>query len=495
MRRVALTTSATRAVTIVLIGALAAVGLFALRQAVRKGLFSSVGAVLIAGGTLAALSNAFLGVTVLLVVSTFDGIIKGMSTSLLVLIVKDYFLGLCLATWLVRRALREPSDAFSQRLTIPVLLFGAYALAQLAHPNSPSILTSLAGVRSWILWLPLFVIAYDTIDTRWRFDWLLKIIIALALIMGAYGILQYMFGFEHLFALSDQFRAFARRYVWTSPEGIASPRVFSTTVSAGTFGSTMAICGLVAVGTFFYWRGRAARLVAAGTAAICFTGMVLSGTRSAVVAAAFGGLVMILISRRTRLALAAAVVALIVSQLALSMSEGLLGERMATLWENKSYTIERPTYPLRKGLAEALRHPLGVGPATGVGVADRLQGAVERNRLGMIENEFGRAFAELGIPGGILFTYMVWMMVAESLRARRKLHLGRLKLLSAGLFGATAAQLLLLMVGSALYGAPAAPFLWCIIAGQLRLPQFESEIGAVHGLPEPGLEKQPIATA
>jgi len=482
--------------TIVLIGALAAVGLFALRQAVRKGLFSSVGAVLIAGGTLASLSNAFLGVIMLLVVSTFDGLIKGMSTSMLVLIVKDYFLGLCVVAWLVRRALREPSEALSQRLTVPVLLFGAYALAQVAHPNSPSTLTSLAGVRSWVLWLPLFIIAYDTINTRQRFDWLLNVIVALALIMGVYGIFQYIFGFEHLFALSDQFRAFARRYVWTSPEGITSPRVFSTTVSAGTFGSTMAICGLVAVGTFFYWRSRMARLFAAGTAAVCLTAMVLSGTRSAVVAAAFGGLVMVLISRRTRLTLAAAVVALIVSQWALSMSGGILGERMATLWENKSYTIERPTYPLRRGLAEALKHPLGVGPATGVGVSDRLQGAVERNRLGMIENEFGRAFAELGIPGGLLFAYMVWMMVAETLRAWRKLRLVHLKLLSAGLFGATTAQLLLLMVGSALYGAPAAPFLWCIIAAQLRLPQFESEMDTVHDIPESsmGRAEQSAAT-
>jgi hypothetical protein len=449
-------------------------GVYALLHAVRKGIFSSTGAVLIAVATAVSLSDAFAGVLVLLVVSAFDGLLKGLSESIWVLLIKDYFMALCVFTWAVRRAMREPSDAFSQRLAVPLLLFMVYAIVQVANPNSPDTRASVAGTRAWILWLPLFFVAFDAISSRQRLEWLMRVIVALAVIMAVYGLLQHFVGYDRLIPISPTFARRAGMYGWMTSEGVRTPRVFSTTVSPGNFASAMAFCGLLALGLLFYWRTVVARLAAAGTAGLCFAGMALSGTRSAILAAAFGGLVMLLLTRRPRLLLAAVAIALVVGNWASETSGGAVGERIASLWEDRAYTIERPTYPLRRGLATAIKHPLGVGTGTGVGVADRIRGEVVANELGLVENEFGRAFGELGIPGGLLFIYLVWVIVAETLKAQRTLRAPRAKLLGAGIFGAISSLLVLLMVGSALYGAPPAPFFWCMVAGLLRLAQFET---------------------
>ena len=461
-----------------LLAAIGAMGAFALRMAVVRGVLGSAAAVLVAAGTLASLSNAFVGLVVLLFVCTIDGFVKALSPSLLVLLVKDYFLGLCLLTWLVQRAAREPSEALSQRLALPILLFAVFVVAQVSNPNAPDTRTAIAGVRAWVLWLPLFFIVYDTINTRKRFDWLIGVMLALALLMAVYGLVQYTIGLEHLLPLSQVFRDYAARYGWYSAEGVRRARVFSTTVSPGTLASAMALCGVLAIGAFFYWRSRSARIFAMGTGVACFTAMVLSGTRSALLAAVFGVIAMLLVARRPRLLVVAGVIALIVGEWASAASGGAIGERVGTLWRNRSYTIERPTYPLRRGFAVALDYPMGVGVGTGVGVADRLQGDVERHQVGLIENDFGRAFAELGLPGGCLFIYMIWIIVTQAFNAQRKLTHPRFKLMGTGMFGATLSLLTLLMVGAALYGAPAAPFFWCVVAAQLRLPQFEAQVTA-----------------
>ena len=480
MHRTPRLAGASQALAVVLVGVVGAVGAVALRLAVVRGVLGSAAAVLVAAGTLISLSNAFAGLVILLFVSVIDGFLKALSPSFFVLLIKDYFLGLCLLGWLLRRALREPSEAMSQRLAAPILLFTAFVIAQVSNPNAPDLRTALAGVRAWVIWLPLFFIAYDVISTRKRFDWLLGAMLASALLMAVYGLFQYAFGFEHLFGLSETFRDYAARYGWWSAEGVMTRRVFSTTVSPGTLGSAMAMCGLLAVGAFYYWRSRASRLLAMGTAATCFTTMVLSGTRSALVAGLFGGIAMLLVARRPRLLLAAGLIALVVGEWASAASGGAIGERVATLWEDRAYTIERPTYPLLRGFAVAIDYPMGVGVGTGVGVADRLQARIEQHEVGLIENEFGRAFAELGLPGGLLFIYLVWTIVVQLYNAQRQLKSPRFRMMALGMFGASLAVMSQLMVGAAFYGAPPAPFFWCIVAAQLRFGQFEAQATAAQ---------------
>ena len=113
-------------------------------------------------------------------------------------------------------------------------------------------------------------------------------------------------------------------------------------------------------------------------------------------------------------------------------------------------------------------------------MADRLQARIERHEVGLIENEFGRAFAELGLPGGLLFIYLVWTIVVQLHNAQRQLKLPRFRMMAIGMFGASLAVMSQLMVGAALYGAPPAPFFWCIVAAQLRLGQFEAQATAAQ---------------
>jgi len=111
--------------------------------------------------------------------------------------------------------------------------------------------------------------------------------------------------------------------------------------------------------------------------------------------------------------------------------------------------------PLGFGLQAAWENPLGGGVATGQG-AGRLvySGALELERsqgARFIENEFGRALAELGFVGTALWLWMVLTPLAQTFQALRRLGSQRAGVLVAAMFGAMVAIFTQLGVGSALY--------------------------------------------
>ncbi len=91
------------------------------------------------------------------------------------------------------------------------------------------------------------------------------------------------------------------------------------------------------------------------------------------------------------------------------------------------------------------------------------------------ENEYARSLIELGVPGFLLFGWMLVSVVRFVFRAYRQATQSRDRWLIVGIFAAVVGMLVRLLVGSALYGWPEAIMFWCYVAVALRLPEIEVE--------------------
>ncbi len=419
--------------------------------------------------TLLALSRMEWSILGLVAMANFDGFLKPLFAERFSLFFKDYFILLALVRWVWGLLLGEDRSSIRTGVAIPAALFMGYVISEVANPNAPSILASLAGTRAWLMWIPVFFVAYDCLRTRVEIERLWVYAMALSLIVAIYGIVQYFIGFEHLYRLSPQFEYYAKMGYMTG-EGRRVLRVFSTTVHPGAFGGAMGFMALVCSGIAFAARRPAVRIFALICLPVIAVGLFLSGARTAWVGFTLGVAVFLILSRRPVLMLAAMVLILVGLWQAMALTGGGLAARMDTLTWERAQT--RATMPFTRGLEEAWRHPFGTGVASGAGVGSYGLRPEEKTGL-FIENDLGRALGELGV-GALLYLLLLVAVAATALRAYLRTDSGSAGILSAALIGGIVIGVSL-ATGAALYLAPGAGYFWLGLASVLRLPEAAAE--------------------
>ncbi len=421
----------------------------------------------------AALRSISAGLVALLTVSCLDGLIKGVHTSWMTLLLKDIVLFACLARWAFNWALGYRPEVFRHRLYILITLFVLWVFGQLANTTTVSIPVALAGVRCWTIWLFIFVVAYDGLRTRediYRF-WTAATIAAVA--TGLYGVYQYQNGFDHLLRVAPGLTGLVQRFALAG----GRVRAMSTLPHPGIFGHFMGCILPVAVALALQLRRPLCFIAVPAAVAAVAAGALSSGGRLAAASSVIGLLCLGLVVRRfTSFSLVAGMFALIfyavgttLAPEALHRIQSMMGVRII-IW--------RTWGTFKQGIWAALNAPLGDGVASGVGVGRASALLGERMRLaetasGMhwfIENEFGRAFQELGIPGGLLFMLLVFTALGYTLAGAIRLRgMPQDSLLSAGIFACTVAVASGLATGSALYLMPMPLLFWAGTASNMRL--------------------------
>jgi len=408
----------------------------------------------------------------LVVMSSFDGFLKPLFAERFSLFLKDYFIFLAMVRWLWGLLSGESRPSVRTLLGAPALIFAGYVVAQIANPNSQGLALSLAGIRAWLLWLPVFFIAYDYLESRRQLERLWQVAMLAGVVTGAYGIVQYFIGFNHLFRLSQEFGYYAKM-AYTAGGGERVLRVFSTMVHPGAFGSAMGCMTLVASGLAFSARSHGWRVVALACVPVLAAALFLSGARAAMLGTGLGLVVFIVLSRRPALLIVAGVLVLGGFWQSWRLTSGGLEDRVESLtWE---YVSERASHPFEMGLEVAAQHPFGLGVSYGSGVS-RTQAHNRRpddqTKTVFIENDFGRALAELGI-GAVLYVVLLIAAAAGGCRAQQRLRTPANATLAAALLGAAASIAVTLPVGAALYVAPGGLYFWLAVASVMRLPDIE----------------------
>ena len=152
--------------------------------------------------------------------------------------------------------------------------------------------------------------------------------------------------------------------------------------------------------------------------------------------------------------------------------------------------IDRVRAPFYAGLNQALDHPFGMGVATGTGVgrgASLVGGSVtvSAEASTWVENEYGRVLKELGVPGFILYCWLMASCLKWCWHSFRHLRLPGYRGWGAALFGTIVSGLVMQASGSTLYQAPSGPIFWISCGMLLKLAQMEANerLGDVaHGV-------------
>lgn len=465
-----------QAMVIAIAGAMALAAAVALSVLCTQGRIMYAGLIVAAAAVaIAAFCSLEVAVISLLVVCFTDGLAKGISPGPLSLLAKDFLLIIGLLRWVWVGLNSERWESVRLPLVLPAFLFIIYCVAEMFNTETANFLVALAGFRSWVIWIPLFVVSYEYLTTRRHIERLLTAIMVLALATGIYGIVQYDIGFGHLYRLSSGFD-FYRRFSWGT--GV---RATSTLVHPGTFGDAMSLTAILCVGAVAYMRGKWwLKALFVGAAAVCIVGLATSGARAPLLGLVVGGLALLVLVRRPQLMLAVVVIAIGAVTILNNFAGGAFEARYNPRMVNYLIAIHRAAGPFVAGLNSAIQHPLGVGVATGIGVG-RGRELVEQPLLvtgtagGMVESEYGRALRELGFPGAILFVWLLYVAVKGTVSSYLQARTFAGRSLAAACVGITISTVTRLAVGSALYMVPSGPFFFLACAIGLRVLDVEAQ--------------------
>jgi hypothetical protein len=439
--------------------------------------------ILIAYGIVAvwmALSSPVEGVAMVIMVSAIDGISKGVMPGWYTLLMKDVVLWCCMLRWAAARLMRRPSSAVRTRTFLWIALFVGWVLVEAGNTTTRSVLIALAGVRSWIGWIPIFLVAYDDLHPRRDGLRLMITFVVAAALAGLYGIVQQQIGYDHLLAISHNFRYVYRLGI---EEGVY--RSISTLPHPGIFGHFMATMLPMAIAlSMAPFLPPWARWLCLVSAAFIAGGAVSSGARLAAAAALSTLALMIIVARQARGLILGVVLVGIIGYAGLRLAAPEAAERMGYLFNTK-LTLARMRTPLQRGWNAAVEHPLGLGVATGVAVGRAwqfLSGSQEtviaREARGMVEGDYGRAFREMGILGGLLLLCLVAHVVSSGLKALNDTKPLSWRYYSAGLIAILLSEALALLVGPAFYLMPVAALFWIASALLQRLAADERSVAA-----------------
>ncbi len=432
-------------------------------------------AVLAVGVFVAALASLEVALLALIIVAFMDGFTKCLVISPATLLAKDIMLIIALVRWLWMGLAAQRWGALRLPVILPAFLLTLYCIAQMFNTETASPLVALAGLRSWIIWIGVVIVAYEYIRTRAHIERVLVLIMVLALATGIYGIVQYNLGFGHLYRLSEGFDYYGD-FTWGT--GV---RAVSTFVGPGAFGDAMSLSAIFCIGGVMYIRGKQwFKIMLVATAAVCVVAMATSGSRAPLLGLVVGGLSLLVLVRRPQFLFGAIVAGILAVVVLNSFAGGAFEARYNPRMVNYFVVVSRSIGPLKQGLRSALTRPLGVGVATGVGVGrglDMFGGEsirVKRTAGGMVENEYGRAMRELGIPGFALFLWLLYAVVKMSILSFSRAQTIASRSLIAACLGVIISTLARLAVGSALYLAPSGPLFWLAAAIAVRTADIEA---------------------
>jgi len=479
-----------------LLGFLAVAGGMAwmlLRLSAAGSTAKALGLLLLIPASIAAVLNVYAGLFILIVVASTDAFMKAwLQQSWPSLLMKDYFMLLCLIGWLSGRPWQQRKGSTNHPLFAPVIAFTVWVLLEIFNWNALSLPASLAGARAWLIWIPLFFITYDTVHTQRALAWLVSWVGLVGGLVGAYGLVQFKYGASGLLDISPDFGYALSRYKWWQGTGEAVSRAFSSLSGPNELGIFMAVTTLLAAGGFLRSRRAVGKLGWALVGVAAVAGMVAAGTRAGFVITAFGLLVMLATARRLRLAVSVLALISLAAVVTVSITGPITLARVTLIWEDMGYTLHRPYSPWRSAFEYAPKYPLGRGLDSGQGMAYSLY---QSERFAMqghfLENQYAQALADLGLIGLGLYLWMLYTVLRSAYWAVRQLEGEDSYYLALGVFGVMAALCLSLLVKANLYTAPNGLLFWILLGAStgvaaeasalVRRAPTEQEVRACQG--------------
>jgi hypothetical protein len=340
-------------------------------------------------------------------------------------------------------------------------------------PGMPPFLVALATLRGWIFATLLYGLGYQIIRGRAQLHGYFLVILILALLTALYGIQQ---SDAEVLQMMKEDPFFAQRYRgqgYVDAEGDFHVRRFSTFISSGAFGATMATSIIFGSALFLAPSTRLVeRIVIACMMIPIGYGMVLSGSRTAVILAVAGCAALLAVRRKLLpgLVILGVIAAGIV--MASQATGGGVLDRLATL--NVGNIFYRFWWPTYLGFDFMLSHPLGGGLGKTGFSPSFLLNLNEYSDYLAPDGDLGRLMVEFGLLGIVLFGRLSWhsaKLMFETVQQTHDLPSGSLILAAATNLWISIA---FVGVGSPFVGIPMGVLVWFFVGAAQRLREIET---------------------
>ena len=347
----------------------------------------------------------------------------------------------------------------------------ALVLVQLANPGVENMLMGLIGVKVWLFYIPLSLLAFALARTERDLVVMFRLLVGLAFVPSAIGIGEMLLA--RLAGYQDAMEAIYGSLAAPATQGFTAfgvgdgvlarfPSTF--TFVAQYFGYTFAMLPPC----YAVWRGDPAarwRRLGASAFAVVTLASFLSGSRSAFVYVPLVILAMFTLDRGLSGAIRGAgyVAAALVAALA------ILGIGGYPLYEHMSELVlgyaQDTAYDLL--VEAAVSYPLGAGTGTNTGAARYAVG--DPAAFVGFENYYAKAVHELGLPGLLAVVGLFVTLVVIGWRSHRTLTSPRLRVYSAGLLAFLFVTLLNSFKGWMVDLDPVNVYLWIFVGTLLKV--------------------------
>ncbi|MBD5655940.1 MAG: O-antigen ligase family protein [Candidatus Eremiobacteraeota bacterium] len=416
--------------------------------------------------------NWRMGVALLFVVSSLDGLLKHLHPSLATYIVKDASVLAIYAGALIPVLLRKVTLPLQRSALIATwLLFGAYFIAN-GIRDGDGTLQAIAGFRQHLFFSGLMFVGALAYVRGTKFSWYVDVAIGCITLAAVVGIVQYQMGDTWL-ALSPNFTKLGLHYrtAETNTGGVAIHyyRAFGSLADPAAMGNATAYGCALALASFGRWNRRS-RWIGSAALLLMFSALILSAARTSMLGLAIGGLAVLFLTVRleNRKRVAAAVVAVIVGVVIVG---ALAGRTLAVRFDSSSSSSAATS---RIDAAETMvtrmrEQPLGFGlgsSGAGGNFSNTLEAKTKDELL--LDNLYLSYLYEGGPAGLLLFVLLQGVILVATIRRVRSAQDAATRSLFTAMAGG---QLAVLASGFANGGvfdyAPVCQIFWFLCGGLL----------------------------
>ncbi len=341
---------------------------------------------------------------------------------------------------------RKEVTLFRPKFLLPLVIFFWFGVIQVLNPASPSMLFGLLGLKLYFYYIPLIFVGYALADFEFELRPFFRWNLVLASVIALLGSIQAIAGpgFLNPARPAEDIQRLSTLYRMSPISGEVLYRPTSVFVSDGRFATYMILAWLMAFGVAGYlvFRARRERMLAFVTIGMVTAGIVLSGSRGAlmwtagsalVAAAAFlwgapwrqrGVMRVLRVIQRTVLLGGVALTIL------LTMYPEALGSRLAFYSETLSpqspaseLAHRMGNYPLRNFLFafDYPRWPYGYGVGTASLGGQYISRLFHIQPVPGVESGYGTLVVEMGILGLALWIVWTVAVILAAWRVVRKL--------------------------------------------------------------------------
>lgn len=344
----------------------------------------------------------------------------------------------------------------------------------LVLPWGAPLLAGLAALRGWLFGTLMFGLGYHLITSRRQLHAYFILMILLAVATSLYATRQTQEEVEAMRAADAYFAEMTRGQGFIDSEGRHVLRRFSTFISSGAFGGTMAVCLCFVAALFTDASVRKGEKILLGLMALVIGyGMFLSGARSAVLALGLGLVVIVWYRRMPVQLLALGFVCASGLVLANLATGGGILDRIATLKPEqifmRFYIVVAPgwDYLMQSGFLGG-----GLGKSA-VGLPMSLRQYFPAYEVWGVDGDLGKAMAEFGLAGVAVLTWLFAAGLKDGLNVLRRHRSDPVGTMALASFCTFTIAVIQFPIGSPFIGIPLGILTWFFLGAALKLDHVE----------------------